>query len=56
MSKLPLPTRLREQEFPLTAEQIYLNTATQGPLPRSTCRAIEVAVIRGQFPDTARAR
>lgn len=54
MPKLPLPEMLREREFPLTAEHIYLNTATQGPLPTSTCRAIEQAVLSAQFPGAAR--
>ncbi|HWQ11289.1 MAG TPA: aminotransferase class V-fold PLP-dependent enzyme [Roseiflexaceae bacterium] len=51
----PLLQTLRAREFPLTAEVTYLNAATQGPLPSTTCRAIEEAVRRAQFPDTARA-
>lgn len=47
----PLANRdLREQEFPVTAECAYLNTATQGPIPNRTRRAIEQAVQRAQFP------
>src|SRR5262245_44173451 len=49
------PRALREREFPITAEYTYLNAATQGPLPNSTCRAIEQATIRAQYPDTPRA-
>jgi selenocysteine lyase/cysteine desulfurase len=50
-----LPHDLRAREFPITAEYTYLNAATQGPLPTSTCRAIEQATIRAQFPETPRA-
>jgi selenocysteine lyase/cysteine desulfurase len=50
-----LPHDLREREFPITAEYAYLNAATQGPLPNSTCRAIEQATLRAQFPETRRA-
>jgi len=51
----PLAHDLRAREFPITAEYTYLNAATQGPLPTSTCRAIERATARAQFPDTPRA-
>lgn len=54
-SELPLTHGLREHEFPISAECAYLNAATQGPLPNSTCRAIEQAAMRAQFPDTPRA-
>lgn len=43
-------------EFPITAEHAYLNTATQGPLPTRTRRAVEAALERAQFPDTPRGR
>lgn len=43
----------RTHEFPITAEYIYLNTATQGPLPASTCQAAEAYLCRTQFPETA---
>jgi selenocysteine lyase/cysteine desulfurase len=51
-----LPRDLREREFPITAEYTYLNTATQGPLPNSTCRSIEQALARAQYPETPRGR
>ncbi len=51
-----LSQAMREQEFPITAEHTYLNTATQGPLPASTRHALEQAVVRAQFPDTPRGR
>jgi cysteine desulfurase / selenocysteine lyase len=54
-SEQTLPHDVRAREFPITAEYTYLNTATQGPLPASTCWAIEQATIRAQFPDTPRA-
>src|SRR5262245_59031369 len=54
-SELTLPHDVREREFPITAEYTYLNAATQGPLPSGTCRAIEQAAIRAQFPETPRA-
>jgi cysteine desulfurase / selenocysteine lyase len=54
--ELSLPLDLREREFPIIAEYTYLNAATQGPLPNSTCRAIEQAVSRAQFPETQRGR
>jgi cysteine desulfurase / selenocysteine lyase len=41
---------VREREFPIVAEYSYLNTATQGPLPTSTRRAIEQAARDAQFP------
>lgn len=48
---LPLFTPAeREREFPLVADTIYLNAATQGPLPTRTCRALEQAIRRGQYP------
>jgi selenocysteine lyase/cysteine desulfurase len=53
-SNLSLPHALREREFPITAEYTYLNAATQGPLPASTCRAIEQATLRAQYPETRR--
>jgi selenocysteine lyase/cysteine desulfurase len=53
-SDLGLPHDLREREFPITAEYTYLNAATQGPLPTSTCRAIEQAALRAQYPETRR--
>lgn len=40
----------REREFPLVADYAYLNAATQGPLPTTTCRALEQAAWRGQYP------
>src|SRR5262245_27523398 len=54
-SELSVPHDLREREFPITAECTYLNAATQAPLPTSTCRAIEQATLRAQFPETRRA-
>lgn len=47
----PLAQAEREVEFPLFAEYTYLNTATQGPLPDRTCRALEQAARRGQYPE-----
>jgi len=48
---LPLFTPAeREREFPLVADTTYLNAATQGPLPTRTCRALEQALRRGQYP------
>lgn len=48
---LPLFTPVeREREFPLVADTIYLNAATQGPLPTGTCLALEQAIRRGQYP------
>ncbi len=41
----------RASEFPITAEHIYLNAATQGPLPSSTCHMIEQHIRRSQFPE-----
>jgi selenocysteine lyase/cysteine desulfurase len=52
----PSPQPVREREFPIVAEYAYLNTATQGPLPSVTRRAIELAAQRGQFPGTPRAQ
>lgn len=46
----------REREFPLTAEQIYLNTATQGPLPTTTVGAIERGARQAQYPERAGVR
>ena len=43
----------RSHEFPITADYIYLNTATQGPLPSSTCHAAEAYLRRSQFPETS---
>jgi cysteine desulfurase / selenocysteine lyase len=50
-----LPQELRKQEFPIVNEQTYLNTATQGPLPQRTCRAIEQFTARAQFPGNSNA-
>jgi cysteine desulfurase/selenocysteine lyase len=50
-----LPQALREQEFPIVSQQIYLNTATQGPLPLRTRRAIEEFAGRAQFPGVSNA-
>lgn len=48
---LPLFTLAeREREFPLVADTIYFNAATQGPLPTRTCRALEQALRREQYP------
>ncbi len=41
---------LRAREFPITHGHIYLNTATQAPLPSSTCRALERAIAQAQYP------
>ena len=49
-----LPRDLREREFPNAAEYTDLHAATQGPLPSGTCRAIEQALSRAQFPETRR--
>src|SRR5262245_15296981 len=46
---------LREREFPVTSEYVYLNAATQGPLPNRTHHALEQAIARAQFPQTDRA-
>ena len=46
-SELTLPHGLREREFPITVECTYLNAATQGPLPTSTYRAIEILTAAG---------
>lgn len=53
---LDLAPAERAHEFPITAEYTYLNTATQGPLPASTCRALEQALAFAQFPETPRGR
>ncbi|HMO59383.1 MAG TPA: aminotransferase class V-fold PLP-dependent enzyme [Roseiflexaceae bacterium] len=45
-----VPPTLRAAEFPITAEYTYLNTATQGPIPDRTRRAIEHAAQQAQFP------
>lgn len=45
-----LPQAIRTQEFPITAEHSYLNTATLGPIPTVTRHAIEQAAVRAQFP------
>ena len=52
----PLSDEQRASEFPITAEYTYLNTASQGPVPSATCRALEQVLVRSQFPDTPRAR
>lgn len=52
----PLSDAQRASEFPITSEYTYLNTAAQGPLPAATCRAVEQALARAQFPETPRAR
>jgi cysteine desulfurase/selenocysteine lyase len=49
-----LPPTIRAHEFPLTAEQTYLNAATQGPIPALTRHAIEHAAARDQFPGSER--
>jgi selenocysteine lyase/cysteine desulfurase len=51
---LELAPEARAREFPITAEYTYLNTATQGPISSSTCRAIERALAFAQFPETPR--
>jgi cysteine desulfurase / selenocysteine lyase len=48
-------TTVREREFPIVADYTYLNTATQGPLPTSTRRAIEQAAQNAQFPGLTQA-
>lgn len=47
---------LREREFPMTSEYVYLNAATQAPLPNRTRQALEQAIARAQFPQTDRSR
>jgi selenocysteine lyase/cysteine desulfurase len=44
----------RAAEFPVVAEHVYLNAATQGPLPSRTCRAIERAALQAQYGALAR--
>lgn len=46
----------REREFPIFREYTYLNTASHGPWPDRTVRAVEEVAALAQFPNTARAR
>lgn len=47
---------IREREFPIFREYTYLNTASQGPWPERTVRAVEEVAALARFPNTARAR
>jgi cysteine desulfurase / selenocysteine lyase len=47
---------IREKEFPIVQAYTYLNSASVGPLPTRTLRAVEEAAAVGQFPNTPRAR
>ncbi len=47
---------VREREFPIVHEYIYLNTASQGPWPTRTLRAVEHVAVSAQYPNTERAR
>jgi selenocysteine lyase/cysteine desulfurase len=53
-AELPLPHDAHTHEFPITAEYTYLNAATQGPLPTSTCQALAQAAADAQYPETPR--
>ena len=46
----------REREFPIVREYTYLNTASQGPWPDRTVRAVERAAALAQFPHGDKAR
>src|SRR5437870_2865440 len=47
---------VRDREFPVVKEYTYLNTASQGPWPVRTVRAIAERAALAQYPNTPRAK
>ena len=47
-------TQVRDTEFPLVHEYTYLNTASQGPWPTRTVRAVQDAAAAMQYVNTPR--